>query len=206
MITTQNVDFKTDPDTSGIFQHGLLSVLKETKFLEHFNNLIECAVLFAKNVPYFMNIHETDRISLLKSCVFEIILVRHATCFSSSYSPQLTANNQTDSLGTLAAVAAASTSSVTELIQKSRIMKTLDSDSVNQHFFESIFFWLPACEMWMSYKWLCEKISDLERFMQLLIDFYQCFATMELGERELAMFCAYLLFNSGKKNKSLVLG
>ncbi len=55
--------------------------------------LIEKSVLFAKNVPYFMNINETDRITLLKSCVFEIILVKHTACYSNIYFEDLNKNN-----------------------------------------------------------------------------------------------------------------
>lgn len=62
-------------------QRGLVHVLAHTRLLEHINLLIEQTVLFAKNVPYFMNIHEPDRIALLKSCVFDVICVRHAVFF-----------------------------------------------------------------------------------------------------------------------------
>ena len=54
------------------------------------NALIENTVLFAKNIPYFMNVNETDRILLLKESAFEIICVRHACYFINI------ANNQND--------------------------------------------------------------------------------------------------------------
>lgn len=63
------------------FSQGLMYVLRETKFLDFFNSLIESTVLFAKNVPYFMEMHEQDRITLLKSCVFEIIVIRHSNFY-----------------------------------------------------------------------------------------------------------------------------
>jgi hypothetical protein len=64
-----------------LFSKGLMGVLRETKFLDFFNSLIESTVLFAKNVPYFMEMHEQDRITLLKSCVFEIIVIRHSNFY-----------------------------------------------------------------------------------------------------------------------------
>lgn len=67
-----------------LFSQGLTNLLNKSKLLEHINTLIENTVLFAKNVPYFMNINETDRISLLKSSVFEVICVRHAVFWRSS--------------------------------------------------------------------------------------------------------------------------
>jgi hypothetical protein len=66
------------------FDKGLQAILTETKFLDQMNALIENTVLFAKNIPYFMNVNETDRILLLKESVFEIICVRHACYFITS--------------------------------------------------------------------------------------------------------------------------
>lgn len=91
--TFLELNFKKDPLLVEKFQSGLLRILTETNFLNYFNTLIEKAVLFAKNVPYFMNINENDRITLLKSCVFEIIIVRHASCYSNIYSEYLAEEN-----------------------------------------------------------------------------------------------------------------
>ena len=72
---------KKNASLEQLFNKGLLQLLKDTKFLEFFNSLIENTVLFAKIVPYFMEMHETDRITLLKSSVFEIICIRHSQLF-----------------------------------------------------------------------------------------------------------------------------
>jgi len=182
-----SLNFKNNPDLSSKFECGLLKVLKETDFLDYFNNLIESAVLFAKNVPYFMSIHESDRITLLKACVFEIILVRHAVCYSSKPN-QLHDIIKSNSLDTLAAVAAASTSDR----QKSQIFKSLDIDETDS------LLWIPGCEVWASCEWLCEKIPDLKQFLRLLIDFCQFFNAMNLNNNQIAVFCAYLLYDRGK--------
>jgi hypothetical protein len=66
------------------FNKGLKSILTETRFLDHINTLIENTVMFAKNIPHFMHVNETDRILLLKESVFEIICIRHACYFIKS--------------------------------------------------------------------------------------------------------------------------
>lgn len=75
-----------------VLERGLITLLTQTRLLDHINMLIEQAVLFAKNVPYFMNIHESDRIALLKSCVFDVICVRHATFFRTSLASRCSAS------------------------------------------------------------------------------------------------------------------
>lgn len=75
-----------------VLERGLIALLTQTRLLDHINMLIEQAVLFAKNVPYFMNIHESDRIALLKSCVFDVICVRHATFFRTSLASRCSAS------------------------------------------------------------------------------------------------------------------
>ena len=194
-----NLNFKKDLTLNMFFQRGLSEILKETKFLDYFNNLIENSVLFAKNVPYFMSIHESDRITLLKSCVFEIILVRHATCYSNSYFTELSNRNESadNHLVTLAAVAAASTSNASSATvgnTKSQIMRTLDNDSSTK----SDFFWIPGCDTWTSCHWLCEKMPQLKKLIELLIEFYRSFSTLKLNEQEMALFCSYLLYNTSK--------
>jgi len=177
-----SLNFQKQPSLSSALERGLLHVLNETPFLDYANNLIESAVLFAKNVPYFMSIHESDRITLLKACVFEIILVRHASCHSDRPSPT------PDSLDTLAAVAAASTSDQ----RKSQLIESLDSDERDS------WLWLPGCEVWASCKWLGDKIPQLRRFIQLLATFYQTFNAMGLDCSQVAVFCAYLLYDRSK--------
>ena len=164
-----------------IFDVGLLSILNETKFLDHFNNLIENAVLFSKNVPYFMNIHETDRISLLKSSVFEIICVRH----SSMYYYQSTCLNEDESrtdLATLAACAVAASH-----------ISSFDQSLINSSKFNDLFM-IPVYVCWTQCDWLCDKLPQLKVFILMLADFYRTFSEMCLDETELAIFSSYLLF------------
>jgi hypothetical protein len=162
---------------NGLFERGLLAILSETKFLEHINTLIENAVLFAKNVPYFMNIHETDRITLLKSCVFEIICLRHACYYSSGYDKSFSSSSSTD-LATLADCAIASqTSSLSYDKSKFRI---------------PLFNAIVSCE------WLCLKLPQLKKFILLLFDFYSYFSLFNLNDDELALFSSWLIFNSSK--------
>ena len=161
---------------NALFERGLLAILNETKFLEHINTLIENAVLFAKNVPYFMNIHETDRITLLKSCVFEIICLRHACYYSNSYDKSFSSSS-TD-LATLADCAIASqTSSLSYDKSKFRI---------------PLFNAIVSCE------WLCLKLPQLKKFIFLLFDFYSYFNLFNLNDDELALFSSWLIFNSSK--------
>lgn len=203
--TLSNLNFKTDPSLDLILQRGLLATLNETKFLDYFNNLIENAVLFAKNVPYFMSIHETDRITLLKSSVFEIIVVRHATCYSNSYYTQLNDSTKSMDLVTLAAVATASRSpstfaTVNQLNahgSKSSISKIFSSGSSSQQF-KSDFLWVPSVGSWTSCQWLGERMPQLKKFMQMLIEFYRFFSIVDLTDSELAIFCSYLLYKSGR--------
>ena len=200
-----NLNFRSDPALSRLFDQGLISILNETNFLDHFNNLVENAVIFAKNVPYFMEIHEADRITLLKSCVFEIILVCHASCFSHESKTEFNrllvksvseSSSQPGSfdLATLAACAvAASTSEQTTNPQA--IVNSLSSAHVRQ---STNYFWVPGYETWASYEWICEKLPQLEPFLHLLVEFYQQFSTMKLAQTELALFCSYLLYNTDR--------
>jgi hypothetical protein len=103
-----NLNFKASPPVQRALQQGLPTILQETQLLDYFNSLIESAVLFAKSVPYFMSIHETDRIALLKSSVFEMLVVRHARCYSSSCLAKLNDNTESMDLVTLATVASVS--------------------------------------------------------------------------------------------------
>ena len=167
---------KNQPELLNLFNRGLLSILNETKFLEYFNALIENAVLFAKNVPYFMNIHETDRITLLKSCVFEIICVRHAQCYSNAL------HDSPTGLATLAACAVAAS-----------------TNTILNNSFDLLY--IPQNDTWATPTWLSDKLPQLKHFIYLLFDFYRYFSTMNLDDNEIAMFSSYLLFNSGKKFK-----
>ena len=200
-----NLNFKSDPVLSRLFGQGLLSILNETNFLDHFNNLVENAVIFAKNVPYFMEIHEADRITLLKSCVFEIILVCHASCFSHESTTEFnrllvksvsesSPHTGTFDLATLAACAvAASTSEQTTNPQA--IVNSLSGGNAAE---TTNYFWIPSYKTWASYEWICEKLPQLEPFLHLLVKFYQQFAAMKLAETELALFCSFLLYNTDR--------
>ena len=128
-----------------LFHRGLLQMLKETKFLESFNSLIENTVLFAKIVPYFMEMHESDRIALLKSSVFEIICIRHSQLF----------------------------------------------DLVNNKFI------LPMYEANLSKDFLIQKLPECKTFIELLFDFMNEFSQLDLSDLEIAVFCSFLLFNTG---------
>jgi len=110
--------------------------------LEFFNSLIENTVLFAKIVPYFMEMHEADRITLLKSCVFEIICIRHAA-----------------------------------LVKHAR-------------------FYVPVFECYVTRETLGERLPECKTFIDLLFDFCADFSVVELTDAEIAIFCAYLLFNA----------
>ncbi len=176
-----NLNFNNDSKMQKCIQLGLLNILNETKFLDHFNILIENAVLFAKNVPYFMNIHETDRITLLKSCIFEIICVRYAFCYHNAASKLNEDESRTD-LATLAACAVAASSSINSLLGSSK---------------QNDMFMIPVCNTWIKCEWLCEHLPQLKNFFLILFDFYRFFTTLNLNESEVAIFCSYLLFNTG---------
>jgi hypothetical protein len=127
------------------FANGLIGFFSETKFLEFFNQLIENTVLFAKIVPYFMDMHESDRIAMLKSCVFEIICVRHMSLFD----------------------------------QNSKIF-------------------LPLYELYISKEYLIQKFPDYVAFIGSLFDFNTIFFELfDLNDMEIAIFCSFLLFNTG---------
>jgi hypothetical protein len=175
------------------FGMGLQSMLVESKFLEHMNTLIESTVLFAKNVPFFMNVHETDRITLLKSCVFEIICVMHAQFYvdaandsdklnnlgknSSSHGTSEHSSSITQALATLADCALATSASTTVYTEK---------------------FIVPLCDLIASKEWLCDVFPMLKDFIFFLFDFFHHFSLMQLNEVEIAIFCSYLLFSSSK--------
>jgi len=179
-----SLNFGNNPELKQLFGQGLLFILNESKFLDHFNNLIENAVLFAKNVPYFMDIHETDRIALLKSCVFEIICVRHASCYyhreSNNRNTEGDERAATD-LATLAACAVAASTG-----ESSTTRPTTDM------------FMVPVFGTWTTCEWLCEQLPQLRGFIVMLADFFRHFSFMELDETECAIFCSFLLFNTGK--------
>ena len=94
-LYSSNLNKEKNFDLINYFEKGLQFILTETKFLDHMNALIENTVLFAKNIPYFMNVNETDRILLLKESVFEIICVRHACYFINIANNQNDINNYT---------------------------------------------------------------------------------------------------------------
>ncbi|RNA06318.1 ecdysone-induced 78C-like isoform X8 [Brachionus plicatilis] len=136
-----------------LFDPGLVHVLTGSTFLDHVNVLIENTVLFAKNVPFFMTINEADRISLLKSSVFEIICLRHSMFYK--YSSSLS------SLSTLAECALAHHGTESSLVESK--------------------LYLPFLNCWTTCEWLSEKLDEAKN----------------LSEFELALFSAYLLFDSG---------
>jgi hypothetical protein len=195
---------------TNVLSKGFLSLLNETKFLDYVNNLIESSVLFAKNVPYFMNVHETDRINLLKSSVFEIIIIKHSHFFkpfifkssssqindgitldlpNSFESVVLTSQNSTNtnnSLVTLAACALANYNCENEALNGENKKENVDK------------LVLPYFNCWTTCAWLSEKLPQLENFLHLLFDFYQFFTKINITENELALLSSYLLFNNGK--------
>ena len=190
---------------TNLLSKGLTSVLSETRFLENINALIENAVLFAKNVPYFMNIHETDRISLLKVSVFDIICVKHYRYFRTKKNTHLGNNNNINnnninaasnnsSLATLAACALA-TWPVSENLTYDN--KTTANLSEQFELDENDKLVIPQFNVWATRDWLSSKLPQLAVFFQILFDFYFYFSRMGLSENELAFFCSYLLFNAG---------
>jgi hypothetical protein len=138
-------NIKRNPVVEQLFNRGLLQLLKDTKFLDYFNSLIENTVLFAKIVPYFMEMHETDRITLLKSSVFEIICIRHSQLF----------------------------------------------DLINNKFI------LPLYETHLNKEFLIQKLPECKTFIELLFDFINEFSLIDLNDSEIAVFCSFLLFNTG---------
>jgi hypothetical protein len=127
------------------FSNGLMGFFGETKFLEFFNQLIENTVLFAKIVPYFMDMHESDRIAMLKSCVFEIICVRHMLLFD-----------------------------------------------------QNCKLFLPLYELYITKEYLVQKFPDYVAFIGSLFDFHNIFFELfDLNDMEIAIFCSFLLFNTG---------
>lgn len=159
-----------------VFNEGLVNVLNRTKFLEHINLLIENTVLFAKNVPFFMNINETDRITLLKCSVFEIICLRHSIFYK--YSSSIS------SLTTLADCALA----------YNNTFANNDTNLVESKFY------VPFLNCWLTCDWICEKLPDIKKFIHLLFEFYFYCNSICLNESEFAIFCSYLLFNSDDQN------
>lgn len=149
---------------------GLINVLKNSKFLDHANILIENTVLFAKNVPFFMTINESDRITLLKSSVFEIICLRHSIFYK--YSSSLS------NLAKLADCALAHDGDESSLIESK--------------------FYLPFLNCWTNCDWLSDKLVDAKKFLNLLFEFYFYLNSISLSEFELAVFCAFLLFDYSK--------
>lgn len=116
-------------------------------------------------------------------------------------SSQLSWSNSAD-LATLAAVATASTSSLNkEQNINSRIETKTDNEPTN---LKSDLFWIPNCNIWSNCEWLSEKMPQLKKFLQLLVEFYRCFSIIKLNDDEIGIFCSYLLFNISKfsKNKS----
>ena len=139
-----------------------------------------------------MNIHDTDRITLLKSCIFEIICVRYAFCYHNAASKLNEDESRTD-LATLAACAVAASSSINSLLGSSK---------------QNDMFMIPICNTWIKCEWICEHLPQLKNFFLILFDFYRCFTALNLNESEVAIFCSYLLFNTGnllviKHNKFL---
>jgi hypothetical protein len=212
MINISCSSIESNSYLTGLFAKGFLSLLCESRLLEHVNMLIEHAVLFAKNVPYFMNIHEADRINLLKSSVFEIICVRHSSCFLINNSSASVngrsgrggrdrgenAAGLSSSLATLAACALAtwpvkSGSAEAAVEEEEAINDNDDEEDANCDRFV-----LPHFNVWTSCKWLCKRVPQLSRFFALWFDFYYYFNRMSLCDSELAFFSAYLLFNAGK--------
>nr|ASL70501.1 nuclear receptor [Brachionus rotundiformis] len=179
-VFTNNLVINFEEDNSIKYHHylcnlistGLVNVLKTSKFLDHANVLIENTVIFAKNIPFFMTINESDRITLLKGSVFEIICIRHSMFYK--YSSSLS------SLTTLADCALAHDGNESNLLESK--------------------FYLTFFNCWLSCDWLSEKLSDAKKFLNLLFEFYFYLNSISLSEFELAIFCAYLLFDSGEQS------
>ncbi|CAF0832034.1 unnamed protein product [Brachionus calyciflorus] len=158
------------------FNEGLVSFLKKSKFLDQINLFIENTVLFAKNVPLFMNINETDRISLLKSSVFSVICIRHLIFYKYS--------NNMSSLATLADCALA--------YNFNNFHHDINLADAK--------FYLPFLNCWLTCDWICEKFTEIKKFIHLLFEFYFYFNSFGLNETELAIFCSFILFDSDDPN------
>ena len=53
----------------------------EEEFSDRFMDLVRQVCTFAKIIPGFKCLHHDDQVTLLKSCVFEVLLVRLAGLF-----------------------------------------------------------------------------------------------------------------------------
>ena len=53
----------------------------EEEFSDRFMDLVRQVCTFAKIIPGFKCLHHDDQVTLLKSCVFEVLLVRLACLF-----------------------------------------------------------------------------------------------------------------------------
>lgn len=183
-----------------LLQRGLITLLNQSRLLEHINTLIEQAVLFAKNVPYFMNIHESDRISLLKSCVFDVICVRHSIFYRAN-KPE----TDTVDLATLAAcaVAASNSNGVSsgggsgDGVSGVSYSISNSSNNTNTTNHSQGRFFIPYWDVWLTQESINELLPELGQFVNMLFDFYFYFNSMVLNEFEIAIFSSFLLFNFG---------
>lgn len=188
-----------------ILQRGLVTLLTHTRLLEHINMLIEQTVLFAKNVPYFMNIHEPDRIALLKTCVFDVICVRHSIFFrpgTTTKSIHSSLNDHhnhqsskvhNDDLATLAACAVAASSNCGQQQQQQQ------QQQMPVPLQPRIF--IPLWNTWLNQDMLIQSLPQLAQFITMLFDFYAFLSSIQPSEYELSIFASYLLFNTGKKRE-----
>lgn len=69
----------------------------ENSFLEHFSERfmdhVRQVCTFAKLVPGFKGLHHDDQVTLLKSCVFEVLLVRLSGLFENQVRPRVKQNS-----------------------------------------------------------------------------------------------------------------
>ena len=69
------------------------------QFSERFMDHVRQVCTFAKLIPGFKCLHHDDQVTLLKSCVFEVLLVRLAGLFDSQVSKVLTDYNDINHKG-----------------------------------------------------------------------------------------------------------
>ena len=81
-------------------------------------------------------------------------------------------------------------------MKSKKLIKSLRTDTTDTNTFD--YLWLPGYETWTNCDWLSEKMPRMKQFIKLLVQFYRHFATMELESSQVALFCAYLLYDTGK--------
>lgn len=159
-----------------------------------------------------MNIHESDRIALLKSSVFNVICVRHSVFFRTSLlaSRSQTSSNvdETVDLATLAAVAASATPAPNgkpnhriRFLDKPELVIIFKGHNHQQFPTLQARLFIPFWNVWLNQDILTQSLPQLSRFIDMLFEFYMYYNTIGPTESEQAVFSSFLLFNTGNLHR-----